>query len=94
MARHQFPAGAHPRAQRRAHPFESVLWRMAAIGLALVLLVPALRAQTALGWPPLWLVGMPLSAWWALRGFPLRVPRAMHVPIRRRGPQARRRPGL
>ncbi len=37
-----------------------------------VLLIPAARGHHEwLGWLPLWLVGMPLSAWWSLRGFPV-----------------------
>ena len=42
------------------------------LGTLAVLLVPAARGSTALlGWLPLWLVGMPLAAWWSLRRFPL-----------------------
>ncbi|UYB53017.1 hypothetical protein OCJ37_03410 [Xanthomonas sp. AM6] len=41
-------------------------------GLALVLVWPAARGSGEwLGWRPLWLLGMPLSAWWALHRFPL-----------------------
>ncbi|QIL19279.1 hypothetical protein [Thermomonas sp. HDW16] len=59
------------------------------LGTVAVLLIPAARGSSEwLGWLPLWLVGMPLAAWWSLRGFPL--PQvAMQVPRRRR-PQARR----
>lgn len=65
-------------------------------GLALVLLVPAARAQTQwLGWLPLWLLGMPAAAWWSLHRFRLPAwPQAAHVPgsrRRRRGGQALRR---
>jgi len=53
-------------------------------GLALVLVWPAARGSTEwLGWLPLWLVGMPLVAWWAVLRFP--VPR-----LSWRRPQARR----
>ncbi|MEL1262986.1 hypothetical protein [Pseudoxanthomonas putridarboris] len=69
-------------------------------GLVVVLLVPLARANTAwLGWLPLWLVGMPAAAWWALHRFRLpRWPGAGAAPAgrRRRGrgrgrAQARRR---
>lgn len=63
-------------------------------GLLLVALLPAARMQGALGWPPLWLVGMPLSAWWALHRFRVPAEALAALPSRtrrRRGPQARRR---
>ena len=71
---------------------DRALRRVVLAGLALVLLVPLARASTdALGWLPLWLVGMPLAAWWSLRRFPL--PKlALRLPRRRRV-QARRRRG-
>ena len=66
--------------------------QVALAGLALVLVWPAMRGNSAwLGWLPLWLVGMPLSAWWALYRF--RLParwRNRQAAPRRRGPQARR----
>lgn len=74
-------------------PLASLLRRVALAGLVAVLLLPAARGYSAwLGWMPLWLLGMPLSALWALHGFrlPARVagrPGAR----RRRRPQARRR---
>ena len=78
--------------------------RNAAItGLMLVLLLPAARGQSEwLGWMPLWLVGMPLVAWWSLHRFRLPLHKATaresSKPARRRRPgtQARRRaaPGL
>ncbi|MFT4246543.1 MAG: hypothetical protein QM581_00715, partial [Pseudomonas sp.] len=41
-------------------------------GLALVMVWPAARGCSPwLGWLPLWLVGMPGAAWWALHGFAL-----------------------
>lgn len=69
--------------------------QLALAGVALVLVWPAARGHSSwLGWLPLWLVGMPLSAWWALYRFPLpRWPRALarKAPVRRRrAPQARR----
>ena len=39
---------------------------------------------------PLWLVGMPLAAWWSLRGFPL-PDVALRLPRRRRAQAHRRR---
>ncbi|MCL7714961.1 hypothetical protein [Stenotrophomonas mori] len=61
--------------------------RQAALaGLALVLVWPALRGSNPwIGWLPLWLLGMPLSAWWALYRF--RLPAAW-----RRGRAGRDRP--
>jgi len=71
---------------------DRVLRRAVLAGLALVLLVPLARASTdAVGWLPLWLVGMPAAAWWALHRF--RLPdavRRMRPSGRRRAPQARR----
>lgn len=69
--------------------------QIALAGLALVLVWPAARGHSAwIGWLPLWLVGMPLAAWWSLYRFalprwPVRAPHA--VARRRRGPQAQRR---
>ncbi len=41
------------------------------LGCAL-LLVPAMRGHSEwLGWLPLWVLGMPLAAWWALHRFRL-----------------------
>lgn len=48
-------------------PVEDVLRYAVAIGATLVLLVPAARGQSAVGWLPLWLLGMPLCAWACLR---------------------------
>jgi hypothetical protein len=64
------------------------------IGLVAVLALPAARGyHTWLGWMPLWLLGMPLSAWWALHRFRLpRRPAATARTVRRRPRmQARRR---
>lgn len=66
--------------------------QLALAGLALVLVWTAARGSSAwLGWLPMWLVGMPLAAWWALLRFPL--PRLSWLRLARRtGGQARRRP--
>ena len=46
--------------------------QVALAGVALVLVWPAARGSSNwLGWLPMWLVGMPLVAWWALLRFPL-----------------------
>ena len=77
---------------------DEVLCTVLAVGTVLVVLLPGARGMTALGWLPLWLVGMPAVAWWAVRGFPVPGRRpaqddtpAMRRAIRRTGPQARRR---
>lgn len=65
--------------------------RNAAIaGFALTVLLPW-RSEW-LGFTPLWLLGMPLSAWWALHRFRLPVRRVPASSARRRRPgrQARR----
>jgi hypothetical protein len=67
-----------------------------AIGAVLVLLLPAARGSHAtLGWLPLWLLAMPLSAWWALHRFALpgwpQAPAGVLPRRRRTGVQARRR---
>lgn len=66
------------------------LRQLVILGALAVLLIPAARGSSAwFGWLPLWLLGMPLAAWWSLRRFPL--PKlALHLPRRRRA-QARRR---
>lgn len=72
------------------------LWQLLWLGAVLVLLFPAARGHHAwLGWLPLWLLGMPLSALWALHRFrlprlPLPMP-AARSRRRRSGGQARRR---
>lgn len=78
------------------HPDPRVLRcvRQAALaGLALVLVWPAMRGSNAwIGWLPLWLLGMPLSAWWALYRFRLPAAwrnRRQYAGCRQR-PQARR----
>ena len=73
---------------------DSLLRHAVALGLLAVLLLPAARGQSHwLGWTPLWLLGMPLAAWWALHRFPLPLPQRAPR-LRRRGPQARRRKAL
>ena len=75
---------------------EVLLRHAVAIGTALVLLLPAARGfSPTFGWMPLWLVAMPLAAWWALHRFRLparEAEDAASVRTRRRsGAQARRR---
>lgn len=74
------------------------LWlrRSVWLGCALLVLLPAARGDSQLlGWLPLWLLGMPVTAWWALHRF--RLPHWQRIPSnapghrRRRGAQARRR---
>ena len=69
---------------------DALLRQAVTLGALAVLLIPAARGSSEwFGWLPLWLVGMPLAAWWSLRGFP--VPAlAVRMPRRRR-PQASRR---
>ncbi|WP_447729474.1 hypothetical protein [Pseudoxanthomonas suwonensis] len=90
---------AFPRQPQADDAPESVLERVLrywfAAGLLGVCLVPQLRGSSEwIGWLPLWLVGMPLAAWWALHRF--RLPAAAPVLVRRLRqlrprPQARRR---
>lgn len=83
---------AIPQDRPDAH-LDRVLRRAVAVGLALVLLVPLARASTDwLGWLPLWLVGMPAAAWWALHRFrlPAGLASSRRAAHRRRAPQARR----
>lgn len=75
---------------------EDILRYAIAIGATLLLLVPAARGSSeTLGWLPLWLLAMPLSAWWALHRFRLPVAATERpgsvVRRRRNAPQARRR---
>ncbi|MFC0156154.1 hypothetical protein ACFFJ4_21975 [Xanthomonas dyei] len=69
--------------------------QIALAGLALVLVWPAARGYSEwIGWLPLWLVGMPMLAWWSLHRFALPTltrPGARRALSRRRGPQAQRR---
>lgn len=83
ISRRCSPAEAYPALERG-------LRQAVSVGLILVLLLPAARGHGDwLGWRPLWLVGMPLAAWWALHRF--RFPRwpaardsAVLRPVRRR----------
>jgi predicted MFS family arabinose efflux permease len=93
----RFPARSE---STRTHPqLERSLRLLLGAGLALVLLLPAARGFSEwLGWWPMWLVGMPAVALWALHRFrlPARVTVARKgvqaAPRRRRsGAQARRR---
>lgn len=74
---------------------DAALRQAVILGALAVLLIPAARGNSAwLGWLPLWLLGMPMAAWWSLRGFPmpataLRLPRRRRVQARRRA-QGRR----
>ncbi len=70
---------------------DRLLRQLVIVGTIAVLLIPAARGSTdMLGWLPMWLVGMPLAAWWSLRRFPLprvalRLPRRRPVQALRRG---------
>ena len=69
---------------------DAILRHAVILGAFAVLLIPAARGSSEwLGWLPLWLLGMPLAAWWSLRGFPVPAA-ALRLPRRRRA-QARRR---
>lgn len=86
------PSSRRSRQQPDPHVVRTVR-QVALAGLALVLVWPAARGYSQwIGWLPLWLVGMPLVAWWALYRF--RLPAAWRggngAGKRRRGPQARR----
>lgn len=76
-------------------PLDELLCTALAVGLVLVALVPAARGMGALGWWPMWLVGMPAVAWWASHGFLVPKRRAADAGTagarpRRLGPQASR----
>lgn len=81
------------------HPLESHLRLTLGLGVALVVLLPMARGSSEwLGWMPMWLVGMPAAALWALHRFRLpsrlRAGKAsLQAASRRRRPgaQARRR---
>ena len=75
---------AHTDSQQAHQALDRLLRQVVIIGTLAVVLIPAARGSTQwLGWLPLWLVGMPLAAWWSLRRFPL--PRmALPLPRRRR----------
>lgn len=98
------PTAARPGSQpdRAFRWLSRVLRRAAAAGLLLVLAWPAARGHHAwLGWLPLWLLGMPAIALWALHRCPLPWMRAPGPGLaaarggRRGRPQARRlRPAM
>ena len=70
---------------------DAILRHAVILGTLAVLLIPAARGSNAwFGWLPLWLVGMPLAAWWSLRGFPLPQMAMARVPRRRRAQALRR----
>jgi hypothetical protein len=75
---------------------EHAMRRLVLVGVALVVALPAARGYNPwFGAMPLWLLAMPLVAWWALHRFRLpRVRSAVPVAPRRRRhvAQARRRP--
>ena len=79
---------------------DAILRHAVILGTLAVLLIPAARGSSEwFGWLPLWLVGMPLSAWWSLRGFPvpalaLRLPQRRRVQAARRGRRPHARPAL
>ncbi|QDH71220.1 hypothetical protein [Marilutibacter alkalisoli] len=89
----------HRSSHRHApHPLlDEVLRGAVAVGALLLVLLPEARGvHPQLGWLPLWLLGMPLVAWWAAYRFrlPGRSGEVAHcgpVRLRRRLPQARRR---
>lgn len=75
---------------------EDLLRLAVAVGAVLIVLLPAARGfSDTFGWMPLWLLAMPLSAWWALHRFRLPAREAddagMQRTRRRSGEQARRR---
>lgn len=68
---------------------ERILRTAVILGALTVLLLPAARGSSDwFGFLPLWLLGMPLAAWWSVSGFPL--PRVAAALPRRRRAQARR----
>ncbi len=95
------PAARHARSGSgdvRPDPrLDALLRRALWLGAAVVLLVPAARGSSAwFGFMPLWLLGMPLTALWALHRFrvpPLfvRAATSLRASRRRRTGQARRR---
>ena len=70
---------------------DAVLRHAVIIGTLAILFIPAARGGSEwFGWLPLWLVGMPLAAWWSLRGFPLPQMAMARMPRRRRAQALRR----
>ena len=61
-----------PRAKAPDPRLESLLRYVVAIGAVLVVLLPEARgSHVTLGALPLWLLAMPVTAWWALHRFAL-----------------------
>ena len=70
---------------------DAVLRHAVILGTLAILFIPAARGGSEwFGWLPLWLVGMPLAAWWSLRGFPLPQMTMTRMPRRRRAQALRR----
>ena len=71
-------APARPRRPVAAPPpalLQELLLGAVAVGTVLVLVLPGARdTSAAIGWLPLWLVGMPLAAWWTARRMASRAP--------------------
>ncbi|MEO6154159.1 MAG: hypothetical protein ABIP16_00325 [Thermomonas sp.] len=69
---------------------DRLLRQVVIVGTLAVLFIPAARGSTDMfGWLPMWLLGMPLAAWWSLRRCPL--PKlALRMPRRRRAQALRR----
>ena len=93
--RHSLPAARVSRVTAAPDRQLSKVLRQATLaGVALVVAWPAARGYSQwIGWLPLWLVGMPAMAWWALHRFALPAvgPLRNAVGARwRRRPQARR----
>jgi len=67
---------------------EQALRSVMLAAVSLVMLMPAARGYGPLGWTPVWLLGLPAVAWWALHRFrlpwPARASGAVQVPRRRR----------
>ena len=70
---------------------DAVLRHAVILGTLAILFIPAARGGSEwFGWLPLWLVCMPLAAWWSLRGFPLPQMTMTRMPRRRRAQALRR----
>lgn len=83
---------SRPRTEPVDPRLDAVLRHATAIGAVLLLLLPAARGSHAtLGWLPLWLLAMPLFAWWTLHRFAL--PRWMRLAAPARSTAVRRTVG-
>lgn len=92
-SRRSRPSQSRAALSEAPHP-DVLRWvrQVALAGVALVLVWPAARGHSEwLGWLPMWLVGMPLLAWWSLYRFRLPAAVRNRQAQRRRGPQAHRR---